>query len=207
MKTKVLIGCAVAALLLTIAHAVDARVWQSVHGQWIAGDAQIMDRWRIFRAAGYAPTWALIIAAMMLIGWPGVKQVGWRIAWRTPVMLFCAVALNAVLAEVCKIMLRRMRPEQAGGEYVFRPWSERTFDTGGLGLPSSHATIAFAAMFMLMRLYPRAWPVWWVIGIGCALQRVVTGAHFVSDVTAAGIVAWLGVAAIWQLDQWRNRVK
>jgi membrane-associated phospholipid phosphatase len=89
-----------------------------------------------------------------------------------------------------------LRPGETG-EYIFRAWSERTFSSGGLGMPSSHAVVAFGAAAMLSRLFPRARPVWWLLGWGCGLTRVLHGRHFVSDVVLAAIVGWLIAALLW----------
>lgn len=202
---RTLLFWGISALLLFGAHALDRTVWLAVHDSRLAEQARWSDFWRLWRSVGYLPTWLLVVAAMLLHAWPRVKKIGWPVAWHAPLMLLYAVLLNGLLAELLKLTLRRMRPEAADGRYVFRPWLEQTWSSSGLALPSSHAAVAFAAVFMLLRLYPRAWPVWWVMGLGCAMQRVICGAHFVSDVTAAGIIAWLGVAGLWKLDHWRHR--
>lgn len=200
-----LIFWGISAALLVLAHMMDRTVWLWVHDSKLSQQAVWSDFWRMWRSAGYVPTWLLVVGVLLMLYRPVMQQRGWRIGWHAPLMLLYSVLLNGLLAEVLKIMLRRQRPEAAQGLYVFREWADKPWSGGGLALPSSHATVAFAAVFMLMRLYPRAWPLWWAIGIGCGLQRVVSGAHFVSDVVAAGIIAWLGVSALWKLDQWRKR--
>ena len=88
------------------------------------------------------------------------------------------------------------------GEYFFRPFSESSFSTSGLALPSSHALVAFSGAFILCRLYPRAWPVWVLLAAGCALTRVQAHAHFLSDVTVAAVAAWFVVDVAWRA--WGN---
>jgi membrane-associated phospholipid phosphatase len=100
------------------------------------------------------------------------------------------------VGEILKILIRRLRPGETG-EYVFRSFSERSFSSSGLGMPSSHAVIAFGAAAILSRLFPRAWPIWWLLGWGCALTRVLHGKHFLSDVMLAAIVGWLIAALLW----------
>src|SRR5690606_34907010 len=84
------------------------------------------------------------------------------------------------------------------GEYVFRSFTEDTFSSSGLGMPSSHAIVAFGSAAMLSRLFPRAWPIWWALAWGCGLTRVLHGRHFVSDVVLAAIVGWLVAAILWR---------
>jgi membrane-associated phospholipid phosphatase len=64
-------------------------------------------------------------------------------------------------------------------------------------MPSSHAVVAFGAAAMLSRLFPRARPVWWLLGWGCGLTRVLHGRHFFSDIVLAAIVGWLIAALLW----------
>ena len=52
--------------------------------------------------------------------------------------------------------------------------------------------------FVLCRLWPRAWPVWIGLGVGCALTRVQAHAHFLSDVVTAGVAAWFVVEMSWR---------
>jgi membrane-associated phospholipid phosphatase len=151
---------------------------------------------RMFRVMGYVPLWLLAGAAL------GLHE-------RTPVrrlhrsrggLLVVAAALGGGVAELLKLVFRRLRPGELG-EYAFRPFTERPFHTGGLGLPSSHALVAFAAAAFLSRIYPRAWPVWWLLAWGCAFTRVAAGAHFLSDVVVAAVIGWLVGALVWR---WRE---
>jgi membrane-associated phospholipid phosphatase len=77
------------------------------------------------------------------------------------------------------------------GEYGFRAFSERTWSTAGLALPSSHALVAFAGAAMLARLYPRARWVGYVLAAGCGVTRVLAHAHFLSDVVMAAGLGWV----------------
>jgi membrane-associated phospholipid phosphatase len=62
-------------------------------------------------------------------------------------------------------------------------------------MPSSHAIIAFAAAAALTELFPAAAIVWYGLAVGCAVTRVLSGAHFVSD---AIVGALLGIViATW----------
>jgi membrane-associated phospholipid phosphatase len=153
----------------------------------------------MFRVMGFVPLWAAAALALVLHdrGAPR-RDDAHRGHYRRGALLLGATIAGGITAELLKLLLRRERPWAHDGAWVFRPFTERPFSTGGLALPSSHALVAFAAAFMLARLFPRATPVWWVLGAGCALTRVMAGAHFVSDVVVAGLAAWLVVAALWR---------
>ena len=71
---------------------------------------------------------------------------------------------------------------------MFRPWQQDTLSTTGLAWPSSHAAVAFAAAFVLSRMHPRATAIWLLIGVACALTRLIHNDHFVSDVVAGALI-------------------
>ncbi len=62
-----------------------------------------------------------------------------------------------------------------------------------------HGAVAFGAAFMLWRLHPRAAPVWMALACGCGATRVLSRAHFVSDVVAS---AFVGFGVAWALWRW-----
>jgi membrane-associated phospholipid phosphatase len=153
----------------------------------------------MFQAAGYFPTWLLVAAAMLLIDlrWQSGLPVG--LASRRALILLWPGVLAGVIAAVLKILVRRERPWYTGGKYEFRGITdEGFFHGGGLGMPSSHAAVAFAGLFVLARLYPKASPVWLVIGAGCALSRLDRGVHFFSDVYAGAVLGCLCGLLAWR---------
>jgi membrane-associated phospholipid phosphatase len=150
---------------------------------------------RMFRAAGYLPTWLLIALGLGLV-YSGRKGDSWPRRLMPALALALAATLSGALGEVVKLLLRRERPNLHNGAYVFRAWGDRTLSNSDLGLPSSHAVVAFGAAFMMTRLWPRAWPVWMLLALGCAATRLFEQAHFLSDVTLSAIVGF-GVA--WAL--------
>jgi membrane-associated phospholipid phosphatase len=184
------------------------------------------DLGRMFRVMGFVPLWAAAALALALhdrgadahrpdakAHRPGAeardpgaeardpgaeaRDPGARAWYHRGALLLAAPVGGGIGAEPLKLLLRRERPWAHDGEWVFRAFTERPFSTGGLALPSSHAMVAFAAAFMLARLFPRAAPVWWLLAAGCGLTRVMAGAHFVSDIVVAALGAWLVVAALW----------
>jgi membrane-associated phospholipid phosphatase len=140
---------------------------------------------RMLRVVGYLPLWGLLGVALILIDWPTERK------WRRGVRLFGSAALGGIVAELLKILIRRERPGTSPEAfYSFRAWSDGLLETGGLGLPSSHALVGFAAAAILSRLFPRATVIWWLLAIGCGLSRVAAGAHFLSDVVVAAVVGY-----------------
>lgn len=183
---------AIAVGAIAIAHLLDPVALRAVRVSDIHGG----DWGRMLRVMGYVPLWLCAGIALMLH-----ERTPLRRALRSRGGLIIAGAvLGGAAAELLKLVIRRLRPGELG-EYVVRPFTERPFSTAGLGLPSSHALVAFGAAAVLSRVFPRAWVIWWGLAWGCAFTRVASGAHFLSDVVAAAVVGWAVGALVWQ---WRG---
>jgi len=160
---------------------------------------QNKDLGRMFRVMGFYPLWVLAGVALLLCDRPRDSESHLPRWGARAGSLMLSPALGGGVAEIGKILFRRLRPGEIPGEYAFRSWAERPFYSGGLGLPSSHALVAFSGAAMLARLFPRAAPVWYLLAVGCAWTRVAAGAHYLSDVVAAGV---LGYGVAWLVDRW-----
>ena len=145
----------------------------------------------LLRLAGYLPLWALVSLAIAAVDVPN----GWRSIWSRGGVLLLTVTIASVLAEIVKTLMRRDRPSTALALSLFRPWRDSPFSSGGSGWPSSHTAVAFAAVFVLCRLYPRAAPIWLLIGIGCALSRFAYNLHSLIDVAGSAMVAYIAARA------------
>jgi membrane-associated phospholipid phosphatase len=178
---------AIAIVALITAHLLDRVFYEYVRYT----DVNTEDWGRLLRVMGFLPTWLLAALALALHD----RYQTWR--FRRAFLLFFSPALAGLAGEILKITIRRLRPGETG-EYMFRAWSERTFSSGGFGMPSSHAVVAFGASAILSRLFPRAWPIWWLLGAGCGLTRILHGRHFLSDVVVAAIVGWAVAALLWR---------
>jgi undecaprenyl-diphosphatase len=180
-------------LLFLIAQLVDQ--WVFHHFTFHA----IYDRaWgRMLRLAGYFPLWGIVALALVLHDWVPRELPALARASRRGLLLFWSASLGGVIAELLKIVLRRERPGLTDGAHVFRSWSDQPFSTAQLGLPSSEVAVAFAAATALARLFPDAWLLWYALAVGCAATRIVSGAHFVSDVLLAALVGYLSALVLW----------
>jgi membrane-associated phospholipid phosphatase len=183
---------AAAAAAVIVAHLLDPLAFRYVRLEAVYE----ADWGRMLRVMGFVPLWLAAAVALALHD-------------RTPVtrffrarsgLLLLGAGVSGIAAELLKLLVRRLRPGEFG-EYAFRPFAERTFSTGGLGMPSSHALVAFGAAAVLSRIFPRAWPVWWFLAWGCGLSRVAAGAHFFSDIVVAALVGWVMGAWVWS---WRR---
>ena len=184
MKLGYIVGGFLGAIL--VAHLLDGLLYTHFRIEGVYGD----DWGRALRVMGFLPLWLVAALALSLVD----RE---RYGYARGALLAGSATLGGISAELLKLLLRRERPAANDGEYVFRAFSERTFSTGGLALPSSHALVAFGAAAMLSRLFPRARLVWWSVAWGCGLTRVAAGAHFLSDVVVAAIVGWIVAWALW----------
>lgn len=186
MKTARLI--LVGALLFALATLMDGWAFHHLHMADIYGK----DWGRLLRIQGFLPTWVVAALALALHD----RTPPRRLHRSRAGLLFFGATLGGIAAEILKLVFRRQRPGEFG-VYVFRPFTDHPFYNGGLGLPSSHSLVAFGAAAILARLFPRARYIWWALAWGCALTRVASGAHFLSDVMAAFLIAWPLGAWIW----------
>jgi undecaprenyl-diphosphatase len=141
---------------------------------------------RMLRIIGFAPTWGLVALALWLEG-------SRRDAAR---QVTIAVVVGGLAAEALKLLIRRERPGPEL-EYVFRAFTDHPFSTRDLGMPSSHAMVAFAGAAAVALRFRKVGPVVFALAAGCGLTRLMAQAHFLSDVvagalggTVAGLIDW-----------------
>lgn len=154
------------------------------------------DWYQMFRAAGYLPTWLLLGGAVLVTQQRRGRSPGGGMA------IIAGAIMTGLAAEVLKPILGRHRPLPDGSlEWnplfggVFHP---ETYNHA-LGLPSSHTAVAFGAAFVVVRLYPGAGWFAVIAASGCALSRLLAGAHALSDVVLAVLVAWMISAVVVRL--------
>jgi membrane-associated phospholipid phosphatase len=189
-RTLVLFAAAAGAIV--VAHLLDPFAFRYLRVEGVYEE----DWGRMLRVMGFVPFWLAAALALALHDRTPVRHF---FRARSGLILLGA-GVGGIAAELLKLLVRRLRPGELG-EYAFRPFAERTFSTGGLGMPSSHALVAFGAAAILSRIFPRAWPVWWFLAWGCGFSRIAAGAHFLSDVVVAAVVGWAVGAWVWS---WRR---
>jgi membrane-associated phospholipid phosphatase len=144
---------------------------------------------RALRSVGYWPLWMLLSLALWLVD----RKRGQ--GYRRAAFLAGSITVAGILGEVLKLLVRRDRPGTYDGRYGFRWFTDHPFSSRNFGMPSSHAVIAFSGAAALSVLFPEATVVWYALAIGCGVTRVLSGAHFVSDVVAGAAIG-IGVSLI-----------
>jgi membrane-associated phospholipid phosphatase len=104
--------------------------------------------------------------------------------------VFAAIAIPGLAVTIVKRLIGRVRPS-ALGPFAYVPFSWRP---DYAGMPSGHATTAFAAAVAIGAVWPRARPLLWLYAVVIALSRVIIAAHYPSDVIAGAFVG--GFAAL-----------
>jgi membrane-associated phospholipid phosphatase len=182
------------ALVITLAFlVVPALGDQWAYAHWYIPKLYDHDWAMALRAAGTLYVWIPVA----LIVWLVQREENAALAKRRSLLMLGSPVLAGALCEVLKIVIRRERPDVGAGDWVFRDWSDHTFSSGGLSTPSSHTMVAFGAATMLARLYPRARWVFYVIACGCAATRMLSHAHYVSDVTFGALLGWAVGWGVW----------
>lgn len=160
--------------------------------------------YQVLRQWGYAPTWILL---GFILGFherwlrqrrPGVIAARPAHQPDRTLLVILAPILAGAAAELLKLVFARERPDLLGHptSYVWRGFFSGFADGSNLGLPSSHAAVAFAGSLALARVLPGA--AWLLLlgALGCGISRMLAAAHYASDVYLAAVVAWLVVAGL-----------
>ncbi len=140
----------------------------------------------------------LILAAWLVFSRIGVDETGaktrdeLRRGLRQAGVLVASILVSGVGADLLKLVVRRVRPEFADGWFVYIPMWESTPANVSFGMPSSHAAVAFAAAIAVGRMVPSTRWVLYPMAVGCALSRVLVGAHFLSDVYVGALIGIAG---------------
>lgn len=176
----------VSVVAIGAAHLLDEAAWRVLR----VPEVYEKDWGRLLRSMGFLPTWLALALAYWL------HQRDHPLRRDGTLLLTLGPTLGGAAAEVLKLLFRRVRPDAEQFGYAFRAFSDGPLSNRGMGLPSSHTLVAFAAAFALARLFPRARWVFYLLAAGCGLTRVMATAHFLSDVVVAACVGWLVVALL-----------
>lgn len=119
-----------------------------------------------------------------------------RDGWRRANRLALAVLLAVGLCYMLKAAFGRTRPNQADTHLSFQPVAVWADAEATASFPSGEAMLAFALAAALSRLAPACAPLFLVLAALTALARLVQGAHYLSDVSAAAFLAFALIATL-----------
>lgn len=132
------------------------------------------------------------------------KWIVHRLAW-------CAFGAG-LTANVCKVLIPRLRPHFADvshgvwGTFGNMKLTELNdvWDYSLHSFPSAHTATAVGLAMGLSYCYPRGRYIFMALGVMAGLQRIVAGAHFLSDVLAGAAVGCLFAGLALRLIEQRH---
>lgn len=151
------------------------------------------------------------LSVLLLIWGAGILD---RRRWRVMGCLAVSAFLPGLLSTVLKGLIARQRPSSflAAGNLPDTVWATfvawfpagKQLGTWGYELqsfPSSHTATAFGLAIGLSALYPHGRMVFLLFGLLAGLQRIVSHAHYPSDVLFGAALAF-AVAGWWVTTTW-----
>ena len=109
--------------------------------------------------------------------------------------LFTAIAVPSLFVSIAKRIIGRARPNVGGSldPFLFVPFK---WQAAYAGMPSGHATTAFAVLVAFGTLWPRARTTLLIYALLIAISRVVVLAHYPTDVLAGAFVGVVGAMMV-----------
>jgi len=109
--------------------------------------------------------------------------------------LFAAIAVPSLFVTIMKRLIGRARPLVGGSLDPFL-FDLFTWRVEYAGMPSGHATTAFAALVAFGTLWPRARTIFLIYALLIAISRVVVTAHYPTDVLTGALVGIAGAMMV-----------
>ncbi len=153
--------------------------------------------WRALWLYGTLWIWGPVALALGLQALTRAEKTARDRALALAIMTIASAALAGGLADLLKPFLCRMRPEHAvaPATYAFVDFLKNFPKGSGLGLPSSHAAVAWGGALALGAAFPAVRSLALLLALGTCVSRVIVGAHYPSDVLVGGFVGY----ACWTL--------
>lgn len=147
--------------------------------------------------------WVMLLAAVTLDRGLRLPLPGRGCGGRMFARMIAATYLGGLITDAIKISVERVRPRAADLSGV-ASWFG-TFGDGSLAtaqprmsdlmsFPSGHSAVAAGLAAALTWRYPHGWPLFAFLAAATAGQRVLSSAHYPSDVACGAAVGLLGAA-------------
>lgn len=146
--------------------------------------------WYFFRPIRYlGEAWPyLILFGLGFIFYRYIKNNAQKVKYW--LYLFATVAISGLIVDIIKWTLGRYRPSKLFNEGLYGfDFFHMKYEY--ISFPSGHTATVFSIAMALSYLYPKYRLIWWLLAFMVALNRIITTAHFLSDVLAA---AYIGIA-------------
>ena len=103
--------------------------------------------------------------------------------------LWFTLALSVIVSFFLKIAIQRPRPYQMGVVSSLLEGASHTI--WNFSFPSFQAMLAFCAIPILSKEFPKLKNIWVIFAVLIAISRVYLGVHFMSDVLVGGLIGYL----------------
>ena len=136
----------------------------------------------------------LIVIAVAVLDAQRRELIGW---------LFGGSLGVGLLANTMKVIIHRTRPRDFTDLDHVTVWDTfASVATNGMGtqsFPSAHTATAVGLAVMLSTLYPRGRWYFFILAALVGAQRIVSSAHFPSDVFCGAVIGWIAARIIANL--------
>lgn len=163
----------------------------------VPGDvAKLLNLSEVF---GYSPTAFVILLAALLLD-PSLQSAGGA---RRFLRMIAATFSGGLSTDLIKAFVVRVRPYAADLGAHASAWDtfqnvEAASGAAIRSFPSGHAAVAAGLAATLSWRYPRGGPLFVVLALAAATQRLTSRSHYASDVCFGAAIA-LALAAAWML--------
>jgi membrane-associated phospholipid phosphatase len=128
-------------------------------------------------------------------------DVGWNRTWADDMLVYAeTIAVDTALQNAVNFIVARPRPRTYAGDPEFLDAGEGYVSFYAGHVSTAFATLSMAAFTIRHRYGERVWP-WVVVGLlggSVAVERVASGHHFPTDVTAAAVAGTtIGITIPW----------
>jgi undecaprenyl-diphosphatase len=109
--------------------------------------------------------------------------------WIIP--LWTCLGISAIVSFMLKVTVQRLRPFQLGIVSLLPSLQQASFSTWNFSFPSFQSMLAFCAIPILSKEFPRLKKFWIGFAILVAFSRVYFGMHFFSDVISGALIGYV----------------
>jgi undecaprenyl-diphosphatase len=180
------IGLAAVALvtvLFTLMALVDRPLARYCH-QHASAIHDSVDAFSTLGQAGWylVPTLIIFLVGRFIMHRPAIAARG--------LYVFLAVALSGLASDVVKVLVGRARPWVLFRKGAYGYWPLQ-LNVDYQSFPSGHTSCVFALAFSLGVIAPRYRAPLLLAALLVSFTRIITGAHYLSDVVAGAALGWL----------------
>ncbi len=101
--------------------------------------------------------------------------------WVFPLGL--GIIFSYIITYILKFVIARPRPLEISMNFLYH--------LPDYSFPSAHAAVAFAALSILNKTYPKLKLLWILSASFVAFSRIYIGVHYLSDVVAGSLIGYL----------------